>query len=113
MTVRVVRPGAVSQRKDPWRNATMEERIEAVWTLTKLCYAWNREDSDEPRLQRSVVRVQRPHAHRPSPCEGITAPVLSRRHLIFNEKASGRLQDLADVEWLESDSPESGDSSPP
>jgi hypothetical protein len=28
-------------------------------------------------------------------------PVLSRRHLIENKKASGRLQDLADVEFLE------------
>jgi len=27
--------------------------------------------------------------------------VLSRRHLIENKKASGRLQDLADVEFLE------------
>ena len=30
--------------------------------------------------------------------------VLSRRHLIQNKKASGRLQDLADVEALEADS---------
>lgn len=30
-------------------------------------------------------------------------PVLSRRHLIANKKASGRLQDLADVERLEQD----------
>jgi hypothetical protein len=29
--------------------------------------------------------------------------VLSRRHLIQNKKASGRLQDLADVEFLERD----------
>jgi hypothetical protein len=32
---------------------------------------------------------------------GITAYVLSRAHLIANKKASGRLQDLADVERLE------------
>ncbi len=32
---------------------------------------------------------------------GIPVGVLSRRHLIANKKASGRLQDLADVEWLE------------
>ncbi|HPF36778.1 MAG TPA: nucleotidyltransferase [Candidatus Krumholzibacteria bacterium] len=31
----------------------------------------------------------------------ITVPVLSRHHLITNKKASGRLQDLADVERLE------------
>ena len=29
------------------------------------------------------------------------APVLSREHLIRNKRASGRAQDLADVEWLE------------
>ncbi len=32
---------------------------------------------------------------------GEKVPVLSRRHLIANKKASGRLQDLADVERLE------------
>lgn len=32
---------------------------------------------------------------------GLEVPVLSRRHLIVNKKASGRLQDLADVERLE------------
>jgi len=31
--------------------------------------------------------------------------VLSRRHLIENKKASGRLQDLADVEFLEKSGP--------
>ena len=28
--------------------------------------------------------------------------VLSREHLIQNKRASGRTQDLADIEWLES-----------
>lgn len=32
---------------------------------------------------------------------GISVPVLSRHHLIANKKASGRLQDLADLERLE------------
>ena len=32
---------------------------------------------------------------------GIPVPVLSRHHLIANKKASGRLQDLADIERLE------------
>jgi hypothetical protein len=36
---------------------------------------------------------------------GIPVPVLSRHHLIANKKASGRLQDLADVEWLEKTKP--------
>lgn len=35
------------------------------------------------------------------PLGGIEVPVLSRHHLIANKKASGRLQDLADLEWLE------------
>jgi Nucleotidyl transferase of unknown function (DUF2204) len=30
--------------------------------------------------------------------------VLSRRHLILNKRSSGRTQDLADLEWLESGS---------
>lgn len=29
------------------------------------------------------------------------AAVLSRDHLIRNKRAAGRIQDLADVEWLE------------
>jgi hypothetical protein len=33
--------------------------------------------------------------------DGLHVPVLSRHHLIANKKASGRLQDLADVERLE------------
>ncbi|MBK9304638.1 MAG: hypothetical protein IPM94_12325 [bacterium] len=33
--------------------------------------------------------------------DGTPVPVISRRHLIENKKASGRLQDLADVERLE------------
>jgi hypothetical protein len=32
---------------------------------------------------------------------GLPVPVLSRHHLISNKKATGRLQDLADVERLE------------
>jgi hypothetical protein len=31
----------------------------------------------------------------------VTVPVISREDLIRNKKAAGRLQDLADVEWLE------------
>ncbi len=39
---------------------------------------------------------------------GQPAAVLSRRHLIQNKRASGRLQDLADLENLESGGQESG-----
>ena len=33
--------------------------------------------------------------------EGVTVPVISRRHLLINKKAAGRPKDLADVAWLE------------
>ncbi|MEN8148329.1 MAG: nucleotidyltransferase [Planctomycetota bacterium] len=33
--------------------------------------------------------------------DGLIVPLLSRRHLIQNKRASGRLQDLADLERLE------------
>lgn len=64
ITSRVLRPE--DPRQDAvdrdWMQLTPGERMEAVWTLTKTCYAWGRDDSadDEPRLQRSVSRVQRP-----------------------------------------------------
>lgn len=32
---------------------------------------------------------------------GADVPVLSREHLLQNKRASGRTQDLADIEWLE------------
>lgn len=35
-----------------------------------------------------------------------TSGVLSRRHLISNKRASGRDQDLVDLKWLESSSPD-------
>lgn len=34
----------------------------------------------------------------------VPVAVLSREHLIRNKRASGRTQDLADLEWLEADS---------
>ena len=39
----------------------------------------------------------------------LSVPVLSRQHLIANKRASGRLQDLADVERLEQASPDRND----
>lgn len=44
---------------ESWREMTMEERIAAVWELTLQCDAWSRDGDHEPRLQRSVSRVQR------------------------------------------------------
>ena len=59
VTSRVVRPGDAVPADDDWLSRTVEERIAGVWELTELCYAWNREGSGEPRLQRTVARVQR------------------------------------------------------
>ena len=56
--VKVIRNGQVP-RDNAWKDSTPEERIEAVWTLTKLCLAWNNQSTDEPRLQRTITRVQR------------------------------------------------------
>ena len=58
ITARVIRNGHTEPVDNDWRNSTPDERIEAVWTLTKLCLAWNNQ-SDEPRLQRTITRVQR------------------------------------------------------
>jgi hypothetical protein len=59
VTSRVIRPGAPEAPDDDWMNLTPEQRIDAVWTLTKACMAWNSEGDDEPRLQRSIVHIQR------------------------------------------------------
>ena len=59
VTARAVRgpdPGASTQ---DWASATPEERMNAVWELTRLCLLWNAQTPDAPRLQRSVVRIQR------------------------------------------------------
>ena len=59
MTSQVIRPGMEPTDDRDFGGATPEERIEAVWELTLLCLAWGGSDN-EPRLQRSVSRVQRP-----------------------------------------------------
>ena len=60
MTTRLFRSTqmAAAQNTD-WRDSTMEQRIAAVWNLTLECLAWTQPDADEPRLQRSVCRVER------------------------------------------------------
>ena len=60
ITSRVIRPPESEPYQDEWLNYSPEERIEAVWTLTKACMQWNAVSSDEPRLQRTVTRIQRP-----------------------------------------------------
>ena len=42
-----------------WQGSTMEERIAAVWELTRDCIAFQDPDAPEPRLQRSIVRLER------------------------------------------------------
>jgi hypothetical protein len=39
MTVRIIRDGTPEPPDNDWASASPEERIEAVWTLTKLCLA--------------------------------------------------------------------------
>ena len=59
LSVRVIRDGRSGARDDEWIGTSPEERIEAVWTLTKLCLAWNESPAREPRLQRTVTHIQR------------------------------------------------------
>jgi len=56
---RVIRPGTAVPTGDDWQGTTVDDRIAAVWELTRQCLAWNRDPNDEPRLQRSVSRIQR------------------------------------------------------
>ena len=57
--VRVIRNGLTEPPDEDWSKASPEERIEAVWTLTELCFAWNKLSASEPRLQRTITRLQR------------------------------------------------------
>ena len=56
---RVIRNGDPPAQESHWDQATPERRIEAVWDLTLLCLAWQSKQADEPRLQRSISRIQR------------------------------------------------------
>jgi hypothetical protein len=59
ITTRILRPGTEEPKETDWLTMTPSERMDAVWELTLVCHAWTSGASDEPRLQRSVVRVQR------------------------------------------------------
>ena len=59
ITTKVFRAGETPP-DDDWIGSSVAERIDAVWELTRQCLAWNQTGTDEPRLQRSVSRVQRP-----------------------------------------------------
>lgn len=56
---RVIRHGEPEGEIRLWENTTPEERMNAVWELTLQCMAWQPGAAGEPRLQRSVVRIQR------------------------------------------------------
>jgi hypothetical protein len=58
ITSRVFRAGETPP-DDDWSGISVAERIDAVWELTRQCLEWTRTGTDEPRLQRSVSRVQR------------------------------------------------------
>jgi hypothetical protein len=60
ITSSIVRPGDPVPDQQYWDNATPEERMNAVWELTLLCLAWRPNQAHEPRLQRSISRIQRP-----------------------------------------------------
>jgi hypothetical protein len=60
ITSRVIRPGDSNPDSRYWHDATPEERINGVWELTLLCLAWQSNHGREPRLQRSISRIQRP-----------------------------------------------------
>lgn len=60
MTSRIIRPGEPNLPDTDSLALATEERIEAVWTLTLACMGWNRKGEGAPRLQRSVVHIQRP-----------------------------------------------------
>src|SRR5882672_1960650 len=60
VTSRIIRPGQTAPAERDWEGSTPEERINAVWDLTLVCLAWSGDRASEPRLQRSVSRVQRP-----------------------------------------------------
>ncbi len=51
--------GGTQPPDDEWADTSPAERLAAVWELTQQCLQWNRTGTDEPRLQRSVGRVQR------------------------------------------------------
>lgn len=56
---RIFRNGEARSQPDPTLQLPPEARMDAVWELTLQCLAWQGIDTIEPRLQRSVVRIQR------------------------------------------------------
>ncbi len=48
-----------AREMDPFVDSTPQARMEALWDLTLEYLAWTRPDEREPRLQRSVCRIER------------------------------------------------------
>ena len=44
---------------DPFVNQTAQARMEALWDLTLEYLTWTHPNEREPRLQRSVCRIER------------------------------------------------------
>jgi len=59
IVTQTVRAGARESDPPQWPTSTPEERIDAVWELTLQRMAWQGNQPFEPRLQRSVVHIQR------------------------------------------------------
>lgn len=55
MTVRVIRDSTPDTETGEWIGTSPEDRIEAVWILTRLCLAWNEQSDCEPRLQELLL----------------------------------------------------------
>lgn len=55
ISARVIRDGSAEPPDTDWLAASPAERIEAVWTLTKLCMSWNKGPTSEPRLQELLL----------------------------------------------------------
>ncbi len=56
---RIFRNGEAPSGLEPSDLLPPEARMDAAWELTLQCLAWQGIDAIEPRLQRSVVRIQR------------------------------------------------------
>ena len=57
ITTRIIRQAPPPVERSDWEGSTPEERLNAVWLLTRLCLEWS--ETGESRLQRSVCRIQR------------------------------------------------------
>jgi hypothetical protein len=71
-------------RSTTWTTTTFPRRIDILTSISGV------QDFEKAWQERMDIEI-----------EGISVPVLSRRHLIENKRASGSPQDLADVAWLE------------